>query len=104
MTSRSKEIAASRRGRLAGLFTSIAAAAGLTLICTCTTVRAAPVPFDPPTVHLTGPEGGPFPSGPTTIPLSNTTNQIIRWAATQTVHWALFSSLTGVLTAGGTGS
>jgi len=67
-----------------------------------TAPAAAVVP--PTTVDLSGPQGGPFPSGSTLVPLFNPENRTILWRARQANNWAQFSATSGALPAGGTGS
>ncbi|MBL8861149.1 MAG: PKD domain-containing protein [Planctomycetes bacterium] len=60
---------------------------------------ALPAPT-PSTIDFAGPEGGPFPSGSSTLPLVNTTGQGMLWRTRQSLAWASFSTSNGFLPPG----
>ncbi|HTF91352.1 MAG TPA: PKD domain-containing protein [Planctomycetota bacterium] len=55
----------------------------------------------PPLYQFTGPQGGPFPSAPTVVMLSNTTSHSFNWGPTQSPPWLTFSPPNGSIPAGG---
>jgi len=92
-----------RRGSRAGVVAWVAVAMGMFGMVASPTAHAA-VAAQTTTMNFSGPQGGPFPSGSTTVPLVNDTGQTIVWRARQSPHWAIFSSTSGVLAPGASSS
>lgn len=78
-----------------------ALSAGVALALGCAVVGARPATN---TVELSGPQGGPFPSGSTTVALQNESNQPVVWHVRQNPAWASFASSSGSLPPWGQGS
>lgn len=55
---------------------------------------------NPPTIAVSGPQGGPFPSAPVTVQLSNPHAGAIQWYAVQDPEWLKFSRKKGQLQPG----
>lgn len=54
-------------------------------------------PAPPALVEFSGPQGGPFPGEPASIPLQNETGREIFWHVSNRASWAHFSSMRGLL-------
>jgi len=59
---------------------------------------------NPPTVSINGPQGGPFPSAPVTVQLTNPHSTAIQWFALQEPEWLKFSRKKGLIQPGATSS
>ncbi len=57
----------------------------------------------PPVVSVAGPQGGPFPTSPVSVNLSNPHSAPIQWAVSQDPEWLSFSRRRGILQPGAGG-